>query len=210
MGPGQHKQLYRIGGKPMLIFSLEQLLKQREIDRVLITCPHDRVNEIQSVVSEYQLSPCEFIAGGETRQESVLLALQHVTGKRVLIHEAARPLVTSLLIARVLRETSEDAVVPTIDVPFTTSIGGDYMEGELDRKKLRNIQLPQVFDTAVLKQAHQQAAKDKQEATEDSMLVFRAGHNVRFVEGDPQNIKVTLPIDLVIAKALIFSDRETS
>ena len=209
IGPGQEKQLYRIGGKPMLIISLEKLLSHPGIDRAIITCPHGRVDNIEAIVTEYTLGPCKFIEGGETRQESVYLALQQVQSNRVLIHEAARPLLTVELISRVLEHPDEPAVVPTVDVPFTTSIGDKYMEGELDRARLRNIQLPQVFDTSILRKAHEDARANKSASTEDSMLVFRLGHPVRFVEGDIQNIKVTFPIDLKIAKELIFSDRET-
>ena len=208
MGPGLEKQLYRIGGTPMMIFALERILDHPSIDRVIITCPIGRQDEVEAIVKEYSIGLCQFIEGGQTRQESVYMALAQVKTDHVLIHEAARPLVKPELIDRVASHQGEDAVVPTTPVPFTTAIGDDYMEQELDRDRLRNVQLPQMFRTQSLREAHEAARKQGAVATEDSMLLFRAGRRVKFVEGDVENIKVTWPVELLVVKSLLFFDRE--
>lgn len=104
--------------------------------------------------------------------------------------------------------TEGDAVVPVIAVPFTVAEGDDYMTRELKRDNLRNIQLPQVFSTRILKEAH-----DKFEftgdATEDSQLIYRLRHAVRFVEGLEYNIKITTPLDLYWAEALFEGGLQT-
>ena len=200
------KQLVRLGGKPMFIFPLEKLLNHSAIERVIITCPQGRCEEFSVIAKDYQVDHCVFIEGGLTRQESVKLALTHIKTSRVLIHEAARPMLTSELISRVSNFENEVAVVANTKIPFTVYIGSTYMEAELDRNTLRNIQLPQVFQTHILRSAHQKAESDNQSATEDSMLVFRMGYNVKFVPGDVKNIKVTYPIDLLIAKAFLFQE----
>jgi 2-C-methyl-D-erythritol 4-phosphate cytidylyltransferase len=206
MGEGRDKQLDRLGGKPLMVFAIEKLLDHDAVDRVVLTTRDDKVDRVKEVLSSYSLTDqVHVIVGGVTRQESVSLALEHVESDRVLIHEAARPLISAELIDRV---TSPDdpAVVPVIEVPFTVAVGGDQMTAEIERKTLRNVQLPQVFNTAILKEAHSRAAAEGQQSTEDSQLVFRLGVPVTFVAGLVENIKVTYPADLVIAHEWIFGD----
>jgi 2-C-methyl-D-erythritol 4-phosphate cytidylyltransferase len=205
MGGGQGKQLMRIGGRPLIIFSLERLRSHPHVDTIVITCPADRMDDIRKVVEDFSIADVTLVEGGATRQESVSRALDAVTSSRVLVHEAARPMITHQLIDRLL-EVDGDAVVPTWEVPFTVAVGDSVMRGEIDRSTLRNVQLPQVFDTEVLRQAHAEAAAKGQDATEDGMMVFRMGRTVRFVEGSADNIKVTYPVDAYVVHALIFGE----
>ena len=205
MGGGQGKQLMRIGGRPMIIFSLERLRSHPDVDLIVITCPPDQLAGIQKVVDDFAVSNVTLIAGGSSRQESVALALEHVTTPRVMVHEAARPMITHELIDR-LAAVDGDAVVPTWEVPFTVAVGDTVMRDEIDRSTLRNVQLPQMFDTEVLREAHRRAVEKGEDATEDSMMVFRTGHTVHFVEGSADNLKVTYPVDAYVVNALIFGD----
>lgn len=206
MGAGRDKQLDRLGGKPLMVFAIERLLDHDAIDRVVVTTRDDRVDRVNEVIASYSLDDLvEVVVGGSSRQESVRIALEHVHSERVLIHEAARPLITSELIERVV-SAEGDAVVPVVEIPFTVAIGADRMEDEIDRDTLRNVQLPQVFDTELLKRAHRVAVEQGATSTEDSQLVFRLGATVTFVDGLVENIKVTYPVDLVIAHAWIFGE----
>jgi 2-C-methyl-D-erythritol 4-phosphate cytidylyltransferase len=205
MGGGQGKQLMRIGGRPLIIFSLERLRSHPHVDTIIITCPADRMDDIRKVVEDFSINDVTLVEGGATRQESVSKGLEAVSSTRVLVHEAARPMITHELIDRLL-EVDGDAVVPTWEIPFTVAIGDSLMRGEVDRTHLRNVQLPQVFDTAVLREAHAAAAAKGEDATEDGMLVFRLGRPVHFVEGSADNIKVTYPVDAYVVNALIFGE----
>ena len=205
MGGGQGKQLMRIGGRPMIIFSLERLRSHPDVELIVITCPPDHLTGIQKVVDDFAVSNVLLVAGGSSRRESVALALEHVTTPRVMVHEAARPMITHELIDRLVA-VDGDAVVPTWEVPFTVAVGDTVMRDEIDRSTLRNVQLPQVFDTEVLREAHRQAVEKGQDATEDSMMVFRTGRTVHFVEGSADNLKVTYPVDAYVVHALIFGD----
>ncbi len=205
MGGGQGKQLMRIGGRPMIIFSLERLRSHPDVELIVITCPPDQLTGIQKVVDDFAVSNVLLVAGGSSRRESVALALEHVTTPRVMVHEAARPMITHELIDRLVA-VDGDAVVPTWEVPFTVAVGDTVMRDEIDRSTLRNVQLPQVFDTEVLREAHRQAVEKGQDATEDSMMVFRTGRTVHFVEGSADNLKVTYPVDAYVVHALIFGD----
>lgn len=196
------KQFITLYGKPIMVYALEVLEKISEIDRIFVTYHPDFREDYERVIEDYNISKCILVSGGETRQESVWNALQMVESKRVIIHEAARPFITAEFVLELMK-VDEKAVVPTIPVPFTVSVGNDYMTAELDRSKLHNIQLPQIFDTNTLVEAHKKAIKEKYIATEDGILVFRLGEKVRFVKGIENNIKITTPLDLIIAENLL-------
>ncbi len=208
MGAGKEKQLMRIGGKPMFIFAVERLLDHGAIDQVILVVRDDRIEHIQSVLDSYQLGDSVMVVpGGATRQESVWCGLQHVTSERVMVHEAARPVISRPLLDRVVAP-DDDAVVPVVEIPFTVAVGGDLMEEMVERNTLRNVQLPQVYRTQVLREAHDLAMRDEFVSTEDSQLVFRMGTPVRFVEGSVENIKVTYPVDFVVAHEWIFGEED--
>lgn len=195
------KQFSTLMGKPVLIHALEILEQTDMIDAIYVTCHHDFMDNYQRAIENYNISKCQLIGGGNSRQDSVKKALQFVNTEKVLIHEAARPFITSDFVIS-LTEYDEKAIVPTIPISFTVAQGEDYMEGVLNRNVLHNIQLPQLFHTEVLINAHEKAVSDNFQATEDSMLVFRLGEKVRFVPGIENNIKVTTPLDLIVAENL--------
>lgn len=207
MGPGNEKQLARLGGKPMVVFAIERLLEHESIERIILTCRADRVDSMQELMGRYGLGDrVTAVVGGASRQESVSAGLAHVSTPRVLVHEAARPVITRELLERVISAEGV-AVVPTVEIPFTVAVGsGGVMTAEIERNTLHNVQLPQAFDTQVLRDAHAYAAEHGERATEDAQLVFRRGHEVVFVDGLVENIKVTYPIDLTIAHTFIFGE----
>ena len=200
------KQFYKINGKPFFIMPLEILDKMKEVNSIIITCAVDYMQEYSTYLHDYNIKKAILIEGGKTRQESVYFALQKVTTSKVLIHEASRPLISRDFVKEILSHENEDAVIPTIPIPFTVSEGVDYMTNILDRNNLKNIQLPQFFDTKILIKAHEDAIESKFEATEDGMLIFRMGKKVKFVNGRESNIKITTKIDIIIVNLLINSN----
>ncbi len=203
LGTDTDKQLYRIANKPLIIYSAERLLDNPSIDRLVVVGNESSLDELQSVLREFDLiAACDFVLGGDQRQASVRNSLSAVKSDRVLLHEGARPLISSSLIDRVLTPDTV-CVTPTVPVPFTVAMGETMMEGELDRSLLHNVQLPQAFDTQKLSDAHEQAFSDGFKATDDSALIFRMGYPVEFVEGDVTNIKVTYPKDLLLVEEIL-------
>lgn len=197
------KQFMKIGGKPCFIYVLEVLNDIPQIENIYVTCHKDYLNDYMLFTQMYHIDRVVFIEGGATRQESVYIALQHVKSQKVLIHEAARPLISKDFVREILSYENEDAVVPTVPVSFTVAQGGAYMEHEIERDTLHNIQLPQMFKTSLLLHAHESAIKDGYKATEDGMLLFHYGTPVRFVPGRDSNIKMTTPLDIQIAERLL-------
>lgn len=201
-GLGFPKQFYKVNGRPSLVYSLEIFEKIDEIKRVFITFNSDFTADYKNCLRDYGIRKGVLIRGGATRQASVQNALKKISSKRVLIHEAARPFISVEFVLGLL-SYNDAAIVPTIPIDFTVSEGGEFMTRILERNSLHNIQLPQVFDAQVLKKAHRLAARDKFEATEDSMLVFKYGDTVRFVPGLRANIKITNELDLLVANNLL-------
>lgn len=197
------KQFYKISGKPILIYGLETLEKIDWIHNIFVTYNAKYKDLYEQAFKDYNISKVTLVEGGKTRQESVYKALKSVKSRKVLVHEAARPLIFENFINSFMDYTDETAVVPTIPIPFTVSEGDEYMTGILDRSKLHNIQLPQMFDTEVLRDVHEKAITDNFSATEDSILVHKYNYKVRFIEGYENNLKITTPLDILIVEQLL-------
>lgn len=147
------------------------------------------------------------VAGGDSRQRSVACGLRALAADvdAVLVHDVARALAPSELISRVLdglRLPGADAAVPFLPVSDTIRSADDsgWLGEVVDRSTLRAIQTPQGFHRAVLERAHARAATD---ATDDAALVQAIGGRVAGVRGDPRAFKITVPLDLVLAEALV-------
>jgi 2-C-methyl-D-erythritol 4-phosphate cytidylyltransferase len=150
------------------------------------------------------------VAGGPTRQASVAAGLRALPSAPayVVVHDAARPLVAPGAVDRMLAlllEAGLAGVVPGVPVPDTIRRvdAAQRSTGIVDRDQLRSMQTPQLFVREVLEEAYRLAARDGIEATDDAALVELAGHPVQVVPGDPENLKVTTPLDLAIAETLL-------
>ena len=149
------------------------------------------------------------VAGGATRQESVANALAVLPDDTtlVLVHDAARALMPADVVHRVLAalHAGANAVVPAIPVADTVKVVEDgAVMRTVDRATLRAVQTPQGFTRAALERAHQLAQESGlDDVSDDAGLCERAGIAVRVVDGDPLGFKITRPLDLVLAEALL-------
>lgn len=187
------KPLFPIHGKPIIHILID--LFHPLVDQIIIPCGE----EVAEVCTD-----CIIVTPGRTRQESVYNALQKVTTDRVIIHEAVRPFVTGDFIRRVM-DTEGCSVVPATPMKPTVFYTADSCEGRyLIRDKVFEIQLPQVFDARVLKEAHERAhGKTPDNFTDDSSLLYYIGYpGPTLINGLDCNIKLTTPTDFAIAEAL--------
>lgn len=145
------------------------------------------------------------VAGGQTRQQSVRNALRLIETARVVVHDAARPLASSALVARTIAALGDaEGAVAGIPMDDTLKLIEDgRVVRTVDRTGLWRIQTPQCFRTDALVQVHDRAADEGFVATDDAQLLERYGMRVVLVEGEPANIKVTRPDDFAIAEALL-------
>ena len=189
------KAFVELAGRPLLEWAVEVL---RELcDRIVIAVPAGYEDGRDRVV------------GGPSRSASVRNALAAAPEARVaVIHDAARPLVTRDLVGRCI-EGARGADGAIAAAPVTDTIkqtGGDgFVRRTLDRSSLWAIQTPQVFEAAVLRRALEVEDSVLAQATDDAWLVERSGGTVRLVEAPRENLKVTTPLDLQIAEALLAS-----
>lgn len=149
----------------------------------------------------------ELVRGGPTRQESVWNGLQAVVTERIVVHDAARPLVTVGLIEHVVDGLDDvtDAVVAAVPVDETLKLvrDGRYVSETIDRSLLWRAQTPAAFRTEVLRAAHERAHTEGFVGTDESQLVERVGGKIKVVQGTRDNLKVTFPEDFAVAEAML-------
>lgn len=193
----------RIGGEtPKQFLPLAGLPLVEHSRRALAA--HPGIGRVVTVVAagNEALVEGETAIGGATRRESVLNGLQAIgEARRVLIHDAARPIVPSAVIDRLLFALdSAKGAVPTLPVADTIAAKGDALGDTVDRAALVRVQTPQAFDYAAILAAHR-AWPVAEEATDDAQILRRAGHDVTLVAGDPLLDKITYPGDIALAEA---------
>jgi 2-C-methyl-D-erythritol 4-phosphate cytidylyltransferase len=207
LGPGAPKALRLLGGVPLLVHAVRNLAAARLVDLVIVAAPPDQVTAVRALLADHHTgATLHVVPGGPTRPESVraaLAALPDAVGV-VLVHDAARPLAPVQLIDAVASavRAGADAVVPGLPVTDTVKrVDGDVVTETVDRSALRSVQTPQGFRRTVLEEAHLDLSD--RGITDDAGLVERAGYSVIVVPGAEEAFKVTRPLDLVLAEAVL-------
>ena len=209
---GGPKAFATVGRIPLVAHSLIAAAGVKEIDSVVLVLPESELSSADAMLATSQPSiPVEKIAGGSSRQASVRAGLEIVPPEieRVVVHDAARPLVTPKLFEAVLAALDE-AAGAIVAVPATDTLketDGGRVVRTLARDDVWRAQTPQAFRTAVLRAAHEDAAAKGFEATDDALLLERIGETVAVVPGDERNIKITTPGDLAVAEAMLAARR---
>ena len=211
LGPGAPKALRTVGGVPLLSHAVATLRTAPSVDLVVVAAPVDDVDEVRALVGVAESAvEVVVVAGGATRQQSVALALAALPADVgvVLVHDAARALTPVDVIEAVAHavRAGADAVVPGIPVSDTVKSVDDTerVTATIDRSHLRAVQTPQGFRRSVLAAAHAAAAADSAlAATDDAGLVEQLGFAVDVVPGSDEAFKITRPLDLVLAEALL-------
>jgi 2-C-methyl-D-erythritol 4-phosphate cytidylyltransferase len=197
LGADRPKAFVRFGDEPLLGESLRRLDASEWVDAIVVAAPPGWEEPSILLAEELGCSKVHScVTGGETRTESVRLALAEVPDDAavVLVHDAARPLVEDAVIERVLTALNEgwDGAVPALPIPDTVKrVDGDRVVETLDREALRVTQTPQAFVADVLRRA-----LTGSDWTDCSGAVEAAGGRVKVVDGDPRLVKVTDPADL--------------
>ncbi|GAA4838112.1 IspD/TarI family cytidylyltransferase [Luteimicrobium xylanilyticum] len=208
---GQPKQLIKVRGIPILVYSLVAADAVPEIDQIVLNYPDGWRDDVERIVRAYAIkTPVTYVEAGLTRHDSVAKMLSSATNDDVLVHESARPLVSSSDFAALIADPSPNVSL-MLEIPFTVAPVDPEtrtVTGYLERSSLRNVQLPQKFAKADLIAAHDQAAADGRTFTEDATMVAVSGHEVRFIDGHDRNIKVTTPTDVRLATNLLTNDEE--
>ncbi|MCX4973433.1 2-C-methyl-D-erythritol 4-phosphate cytidylyltransferase [Streptomyces sp. NBC_00620] len=215
LGPGAPKALRALNGTPMLVHAVRAMAASRAVSLVVVVAPPDGAAEVKTLLDAHALPErTDFLVvpGGDSRQESVKYGLDALPPgiDIVLVHDAARPLVPVDTVDAVIEAVRDGApaVVPALPLadtvkevePATVPGAPEPVVATPERARLRAVQTPQGFDRATLVRAHETVTDN---VTDDASMVEQLGLRVVVVPGHEEAFKVTRPLDLVLAEAVL-------
>lgn len=206
---GSDKMLMTLGAKPIIIRTLMAFQKSPMVDDIVVVTRQEKIMALADMIKLYDISKVtQVISGGATRMESALAGVSAVRkgAKLIAIHDGARPLVTQDLIQRVVEAANEYmAAVPAVRCVDTMKQvdGNGVITGAVDRDCVVRVQTPQVFDADVIKGALTKAVEKNLPLTDDCSAMDMMGVKTHVVEGDAGNIKLTEPLDMILADAIL-------
>jgi 2-C-methyl-D-erythritol 4-phosphate cytidylyltransferase len=208
------KALRELDGRPLVSHSLAGLAAGG-VDRAVLVIAPGLADAFAEVVATFPI-PVTCVTGGSQRQDSVLAGLAAIsadpalaTARFVLVHDAARALVPGEVVRRVIAalEAGAVAAIPVLPVVDTIREISSTGSNTIDRSRLRIVQTPQGFGRDVLERAHRMVAELGLQVTDDAAAVEALGEPVTLVAGDREALKVTEPLDLLFAEAIVRSHR---
>lgn len=203
---GIDKVMAPLLGEPMILRTVRTFQNSDVIREIVIVTRADLMEEINALCKTFPKVRA-VVKGGLDRPASVQAGLDALSAETelVAIHDGARPLISLTVIDRIVRAAhSYSAAAPAVPVKDTIkTVKGGMVESTPNRDTLRAIQTPQVFDADLLRGALKHARDKKISVTDDCSAVEAMGMTVRILEGDERNLKITTPIDLVIAEKLL-------
>lgn len=202
LGGNVPKQYRSLGGKPVLRWAVETVIRHPAIHRARIVIGEDQQELAASVLEGMPVG--DLIIGGAERSDSVRAGLAAIGDGTVIVHDAARPFCPNAVIDRLLAALEDaDGAVPVLPVIDTLASGGRTLESPVDRNRLLRVQTPQAFRVEDLIYAYEEAGRTS--ATDESTVMLAAGLKVAAVEGDPMLEKLTTQADWDRAEAILAS-----
>ena len=193
------KQFVEISGIPIIAHTLSPFQSCKEISEIVIVAHKDYLVFCSDIVKRFGFDKVtSIIEGGSTRQSSVFKGIKALNTDYVLIHDAARPVISSEKISICCTEVADCGAcalgIPSVDT-IKVSLDGEYISSTPDRSTLWQIQTPQCFETKIIKEAYDKVGED---FTDDCAQVEKIGYKIHVTEGSYKNIKVTTPEDIEI------------
>ena len=206
---GGSKQMLPLAGIPVVVHTLRAFAATPCIHEIIVVAKKSEIPLYDELIREYDLKKiAKIIPGGSSRQESVRFGLDAVSeqSKYIAISDGARCLVTEDMITRVCRNAyMHGAATAAVRATDTVKIGdkGAFIESTTDRKRTWQAQTPQVFKTNLYRAAAYVALQKGIEGTDDNKLVESLDYPVKLVDCGKENIKITTPLDLYLAEAIL-------
>lgn len=210
MGSVLPKQFLLLKGKPVLYYTIDAFLKALPGIEVIVVLPEENLELGKEIIDGFfPDKPVQLTVGGETRFHSVQNGLQLVKQESIIfVHDGVRCLVSKELIQRCYATAVETGTaIPVVHCKDSVRMVSEQGNDAIDRNVLRLVQTPQTFHSKILLPAFAIDYKDR--FTDEATVVEAFGLRVTLVEGDEENIKITRPVDLVIAETLLSSKEET-
>ena len=206
---GENKLFLPLHGVPVLVRTLQAIDSAKLVDEIIVATQEPLLLEVADLCKQANLTKrVRVVRGGATRTESVLAAAMEASPKAQLlaVHDGARPLVCGEEFDEVIRFACKTyAAAPAVPVTDTVKVAdaNGLVTATPDRSTLYAVQTPQVFRAEILKAALQALLNSGDTATDDCAAVERMGKQVYLMNGSRENIKITTPIDIVIAEAIL-------
>jgi 2-C-methyl-D-erythritol 4-phosphate cytidylyltransferase len=204
------KQYLPIQGVPSIVRSIRTILSLSNCITVVIAAAEEQHVYLNELLTTFHVADerVHIVAGGSERQESVSKALRHdslANADIIAVHDAVRPLASEKLWERVIEAAqSSGSAIPIIPVTDTLKrVHGGVVVETIDRSSVRRVQTPQAFASDVLRKAYQEAERQSWSGTDCSSLCERIGVSVHCIDGEENNIKITTPLDVVIAETFL-------
>ena len=208
MGTGIPKQFLKIGGKPLLMHTINTFYNFDKSFNIILVLPENLIQFWKDLCTKYIFTvKHKVVSGGNTRFHSVKNGLKEISTGLVAIHDGVRPFVSQKTISEALRVAKENGnAIPVISIAETIRMEDGNSSRILDRSKIKIVQTPQVFKAEIILNAYQQDYNP--DFTDDASVLEATGENIFLSEGNKENIKVTTPSDLIFAEAFlkIFED----
>ena len=216
MGNDKPKQFLTIGGKPIIIHTIEKFCVFPDFEKVIVLCPEQWVPHTKSLVKKYLGQPENLIviAGGSTRNETIMNAIRYIEENEglqedtyIVTHDSVRPFVTHRIlednVKAVLQYGACDTVIPATDT-IIESLDQKEISAIPERNKMYQGQTPQSFQAKKLKELYEELTEEEKDILTDAAKIFvMKGEPVYLVDGEIFNIKITFPYELRIAEALL-------
>jgi len=204
------KQFHMLGGRPILVHTLEKFESCDAVDEMVIAVSEGHLERAERLIDDAGFAKVSaVVAGGDTRTLSVANGFAAVSNDAdvVAVHDAARPFVTPDEITAVIEKAAETGAACLVAAVVDTikEVSGGAIVRTIDRTKLRRALTPQAFRYSILEKALADVVGD---ATDEAVLVEMLGVSVACVEGSGRNIKITTPDDILIAESFLRSENE--
>lgn len=210
---GIDKMMASLAGEPVLLHTLRAFQRCSRIDEIVVVTREDLMLDVEALCRDHDLDKVHYvILGGDERIDSVMAGLDCIADRSglVAIHDGARPLVSEKVIVEAIEKAAvTGAAAPAVPMKDTVKVARDgVVELTPDRSTLVAIQTPQVFDLDLVRGALHQARKGGVAVTDDCSAVERIGMKVHLSQGSDENLKITTPMDLILAEAILERRRE--
>lgn len=216
------KQYLQIGGKPIIIHTIEKFVINGNFEKIIVLCPKSFINYTVDLINKYINVPDKVVVieGGPDRNKTIMRAIDYIEEigfldeeTIVVTHDAVRPFLTHRIIEDNIKSTIEhgacDTVIPATDT-IVESIDGKFIDSVPNRSNLYQGQTPQSFKAKKLRELYSSLSEeDKAILTDAAKIYLLNGERVELVKGEVFNIKITYPYDLKVAEILIDNNMES-
>lgn len=208
MGAGINKVYLSLCGKSVLEHTVESFANSGAVDEIVIVTGIDDIDRARQITADCFVK-CTIVAGGDTRQQSVMNGITATDCEFVAVHDGARALVTDAIITETINAAKiYGAAAPAVPPKDTIKVADKdgFISGTVERESAYLIQTPQVFRREELIKAHRAAQNIA--ATDDCMLIERMGRKIKITSGSYENIKLTTPEDMFTAERILNERRK--